>query len=71
MGRIHLVDSISKSKAAVQKILLSDHDRVFIAVKQVFHEQPGTFLTASVHKTVGNLHYLVLYIEFLPPVETG
>jgi len=52
MGRIHLVDSTSKSKAAVQKILLSDHDRVFIAVKQVFHEQPGTFLTAGEHKTV-------------------
>ena len=41
MDRIHLVDSTSKSNAAVRKILLGDYDRVFIAVKQVFLDQPG------------------------------
>ena len=41
MGGIHLIDSTSKSKAAVHKILLGECDRVFIAVKQVFFEQPG------------------------------
>ncbi|KAK2173572.1 hypothetical protein NP493_866g00034 [Ridgeia piscesae] len=56
MGRIHLVDSTSKSKAAVQKILLSDHDRVFIAVKQVFHEQPGDLALITVGTVDGQVY---------------
>ena len=41
MGGVHLIDSTSKSKAAVSKILLGEYDRVFVAVKQVLFEQPG------------------------------
>ena len=41
MGGIHLIDSTSKSKAAVRKILLGEYNRVFISVKQVFFELPG------------------------------